>query len=211
MARILLGVTGSVASVRTPALYASLRAAGHDVRVVATESALYFFNPHDLALGDTPGGPLYRDADEWSGTQYHRDDPVLHIEFRKWADLLIVAPLDANTLAKFAMGLSDNFLTCVFRAWDFSKPVVLAPAMNTLMWQSRVTLRHLRQLIADHGRGEPEQSWTLEDAADVFAKHAPNLLLIPPQSKRLACGDVGVGAMAEVTTIAEVVREWAEG
>ena len=61
---------------------------------------------------------------------------MLHIEFRKWADLLVVAPLDANTLAKFALGLSDNFLSCVFRAWDFARPVILAPAMNTLMWQS---------------------------------------------------------------------------
>ena len=48
---------------------------------------------------------------------------MLHIELRKWADMLIVAPLDANTLAKFAIGLSDNCLTCVFRAWDFAKPV----------------------------------------------------------------------------------------
>ena len=63
-----------------------------------------------------------------------RGDPVRHIEFRHWADLLVVAPLDANTLAKFAIGLCDNFLTCLFRAWDFAKPVILAPAMNTLMW-----------------------------------------------------------------------------
>ena len=91
-------------------------------------------------------------SDEWPGTRYHRGDEVLHIEFRKWADMLIVAPLDANTLAKFALGLSDNFLTCIFRAWDFAKPVILAPAMNTLMWESPVTLRHLRQLLEDRAR-----------------------------------------------------------
>lgn len=208
MARIVLGVTGSVAAVRTPALHAALRAAGHDVRVVATEPALYFFNEHDLTFGDTPGGPLHRDDDEWSGRKYQRDDPVLHIEFRKWADLLIVAPLDANTLGKFALGLSDNFLTCLLRAWDFSKPVVLAPAMNTLMWQSPVTLRHLRQLVEDHGRTVPEPRWTLDDAPEVFARAVPNIILIPPMAKRLACGDVGVGAMAEVATIAELVRQW---
>src|SRR4051794_30985907 len=103
MARILLGVTGSVAAIRTPALFAALRDVGHDVRVVATEPALYFFDPAELGPADPGGGPLFRDFDEWAGLRYQRGDPVLHIEFRRWADLLIVAPLDANTLAKFAL------------------------------------------------------------------------------------------------------------
>lgn len=210
MARIILGVTGSVAAIRTPALYSALRAGGHSVRVVATEPALYFFDPAELGPGDPSGGPLYRDADEWPGPRYRRDDPVLHIVFRQWADLLIVAPLDANTLAKFALGLADNFLTCVFRAWDFAQPVILAPAMNTLMWRSPATRRHLRQLLDDRGDGRAGDSWTLDEAADVFARHAPRLVLVPPQAKRLACGDVGVGAMAEVATLAEAVRLWAE-
>jgi phosphopantothenoylcysteine decarboxylase len=211
MARIILGVTGSVAAVRTPALYATLRDAGQEVRVVATEPALHFFDPAELGPANPAGGPLFRDADEWAGTRYRRGDPVLHIAFRQWADLLIVAPLDANTLAKFALGLSDNFLTCLFRAWDFSRPVVLAPAMNTLMWQSPVTLRHLRQLLEDRRDGPPDESeaWTLEDAPEAFARQAPRLVLIPPQAKRLACGDVGIGAMAEVPHLAEAVRQWA--
>jgi phosphopantothenoylcysteine decarboxylase len=211
MARIVLGVTGSVAAVRTPSLYEALRVLGHSVRVVATEPALYFFDPQELgpAGPESDGGPLYRDADEWAGTRYRRGDPVLHITFRQWADLLVVAPLDANTLAKFALGLSDNFLTCLFRAWDFARPVILAPAMNTLMWESPVTLRHLRQLLADRGdEGAATLSWTLDEAADVFARHAPRLVLVPPQAKRLACGDIGLGAMAEVVTIAEAVRHW---
>jgi phosphopantothenoylcysteine decarboxylase len=211
MARIVLGVTGSVAAVRTPALYAALHAMGHVVRVVATEPALYFFDPAELGPAAPGGGPLYRDADEWPGPRYRRDDPVLHIAFRQWADLLIVAPLDANTLAKFALGLSDNFLTCLFRAWDFTRPVIFAPAMNTLMWQSPVTLRHLRQLLADRGDGRADATaWTLDEAGDAFARHAPRLVLVPPQAKRLACGDFGIGAMAEVATIAEAVRRWAE-
>jgi len=120
----------------------------------------------------------------------------------------VVAPLDANTLAKFALGLSDNFLTCIYRAWDFSKPLILAPAMNTLMWDSPVTLGHLRQLI-EYRTTEPlPAGWTLEQAPAVYAQYVPKIILIPPQSKRLACGDVGVGAMAEVTEIAEVVRRW---
>ncbi len=210
MARILLGVTGSVAAIRTPSLFVALRDGGHEVRVVATEPALYFFDPEELGPAGPNEGPLFRDLDEWASPRYRRDDPVLHIAFRHWADVLIVAPLDANTLAKFALGLSDNFLTCVFRAWDFTRPVILAPAMNTLMWQSPVTVRHLRGLVDDHGDGRSGASWGLGEAADVFARHAPNLVLIPPQSKRLACGDVGLGAMAEVTTIAEVVRRWAD-
>jgi phosphopantothenoylcysteine decarboxylase len=212
MARIVLGVTGSVTSVRTPRLYQTLCDQGHVVRVVATEPALHFFNPNDLSPhADDPAGPVYRDQDEWSLAPYQRGDPVLHIEFRKWADLFVVAPLDANTLAKFALGLCDNFLTCVFRAWDFSRPVVLAPAMNTLMWQSPVTLRHLRQLLADFGDDNGARgSWTLDEAPEVFAKHAPRIVLIPPQAKRLACGDIGVGAMADVVAIAESVRRWGE-
>jgi phosphopantothenoylcysteine decarboxylase len=214
MARLILGVTGSVAAIRTPALYAQLNAAGHEVRVVATRSSLYFFDTAVLGLaqGDnaevTTDGPLFRDSDEWPGTRYHRGDEVLHIEFRKWADLFVVAPLDANTLAKFALGLSDNFLTCIYRAWDFSKPLILAPAMNTLMWDSPVTLGHLRQLI-EYRTTEPlPAGWTLDEAPAIYAQYVPKIILIPPQSKRLACGDVGVGAMAEVTQIAEVVRHW---
>jgi len=217
MARVVLGVTGSVAAIRTPALYAAFLEHGHEVRVVATEFSLYFFDPHSLSSRATTTGDcgtaclLYRDRDEWPGARYERGDPVLHIEFRNWADLLVVAPLDANTLAKFSIGLSDNFLTCLFRAWDFARPVILAPAMNTLMWQSPVTARHLGQLLLDHGRlSTLPEGWNLETAPDHFARHTPGIILVPPQSKRLACGDVGMGAMAEVATIAEVVRQWSE-
>jgi phosphopantothenoylcysteine decarboxylase len=217
MPRVILGVTGSVAAIRTPGLFAALQAQGHRVRVVATEPALYFFDPGQLAAlqgkpkDAEPADPVFRDRDEWPGVRYRRGDPVLHIDFRKWADLLILAPLDANTLAKLALGLCDNFLTCLFRAWDFSRPVILAPAMNTLMWKSPLTARHLGQLLLDHGgiTALPD-GWSLETAPEHFARHAPNLILIPPQSKQLACGDVGLGAMAELVTIAEVVRAWSE-
>ncbi len=219
MAQVVLGVTGSVAAIRTPSLFAALRAQNHAVRVVATEPSLYFFHPGELTTArgedaeaaDSHPGPLFRDRDEWPGSRYHRGDPVLHIEFRNWADLLVVAPLDANTLAKLALGLCDNFLTCLFRAWDFSKPVILAPAMNTLMWRNPVTARQIGQLLLDHGDSVSLPSgWSLDTAPEHFARHAPSLILIPPQSKRLACGDVGLGAMAEVATIAEVVRTWSD-
>jgi phosphopantothenoylcysteine decarboxylase len=206
LARIILAATGSVAAVRAPALFDALREAGHEVRVVATESALYFFDATEF-----PDAVLMRDRDEWPGARYRRGDEVLHIELRRWADLLIVAPLDANTLAKFALGLADNLLTCLYRAWDHDKPVVLAPAMNTLMWRKPATSRHLAQIWLDQsGRDAVPPNWSLDAASDLFAVHAPRTILIPPQSKRLACGDVGEGAMAEVVDVAEAVRAWSE-
>lgn len=200
MAKIVLGVTGSVAAVRTPALAASLLKAGHDIRVVATEAALYFFDAADL-----PHGSLMRDADEWPGDRYRRDDPVQHIELRRWADLLVVAPLDANTLAKFAAGLADNCLTCVWRAWDPQRPVLLAPAMNTLMWQHPLTARHLRQLAQDAIGREPPPGDEDELVAIINAL-SPRLKIVGPITKRLACGDVGAGAMAEVEQVVAAVR-----
>ena len=70
-------------------------------------------------------------------------DPVAHIELRRWADALVIAPLSANTLAKAAAGMADGLLTCVLRAWDWNKPALLAPAMNTAMWESPLTEAHL--------------------------------------------------------------------
>src|SRR5205807_1588870 len=102
---------------------------------------------------------VYLDEDEWpgrrAGQRYQREDPVLHIELRRWADVLLIAPLDANTLAKLATGLADNCLTCVWRAWDANRPVVLAPAMNTLMWDHPLTGRHLQQLPSGAGGKAP--------------------------------------------------------
>ena len=165
MANVLLGATGSVAAVRVPALFDSLLAAGHAVKVVATDAATYFFDPAQIRSSPArqPTAPpgqrdpnlVILDSDEWpgrdAGSRYARDDAVLHIELRKWADVFAIAPLDANTLAKLAVGLCDNCLTCVWRAWDLAKPVVLAPAMNTLMWQHPFTRRHLKSIAADAG------------------------------------------------------------
>lgn len=204
--RVLLGLTGSVAALKAPQLCATLQAAGCEVQVAATEPSLHFFAIEEVAA---MGIPVHRDADEWTPSGYRRGDPVLHIELRRWADLLLVAPLDANTLGKFSLGLSDNLLTCVFRAWDWSRPVVLAPAMNTLMWENPMTRRHLGLLLEAFGDGTlPAAGWPLEEADALFRKHAPGLVLIPPQSKRLACGDVGTGAMAEVDRIAEAAAGW---
>ena len=92
MARMVLGVTGSVAAIRTPASRRT-HGIGHEVRVVATEPALYFFDPAELTRPRRPAqtidgrrGLLFRDRDEWPGSRYQRGDPVLHIEFRNWAE-----------------------------------------------------------------------------------------------------------------------------
>jgi phosphopantothenoylcysteine decarboxylase len=211
MARVLLGVTGSVAAIKTPPLYEALLAAGHEVKVVATRAATYFFDPTGIAA--TGGGGrnrevVFLDSDEWPGRDeghlYQRDDPVLHIELRRWAEVLVIAPLDANTLAKLACGLADNCLTCVWRAWDTARPVVLAPAMNTLMWQHPLTARHLRQLAADAGAVPPVEV-TLDDLPEWINAHCPRLRVVDPESRRLACGDVGVGAMAALERVVSAV------
>lgn len=209
MARIILGVTGSVAAVRTPNLVDEVRAAGHQVRIAATESSLYFFDATPYESPDSSvDSILFRDRDEWPGSRYHRGAPVLHIELRRWADMLVVAPLDANTLAKFALGICDNLLSCVYRAWDPQKPIVLAPAMNTVMWEHPATLRHLRQVVADHSDGAAEADFSLESLLEHSPTEGDRLIIIPPQAKALACGDVGVGAMAEVFTITSLVQSW---
>jgi len=214
VANVLLGVTGSVAAIRTPALYEGLKRAGHQIKVVATQAALYFFDPAaldptDLARPERNPAIVVLDEDEWpgrfAGRRYQRDDPVLHIELRRWAHMLLIAPLDANTLAKLANGLADNCLTSVWRAWDPSRPAILAPAMNTLMWEHSLTARHLRQLAADAGAGPIPDHPDLAALVTWINTHCPRLRIVFPQDKRLACGDVGVGAMAEVTDLVAAI------
>ncbi|KAK9788158.1 hypothetical protein WJX73_002590 [Symbiochloris irregularis] len=174
---ILLGVTGSVAAIKVPDLATLLSALG-TVRVVTTAAATHFFSEDALPAD---ARPVLGDDGEWS-TWNQKGDPVTHIELRKWADCMVIAPLSANTLAKCAQGLCDNLLTCIVRAWDFSKPLLLAPAMNTMMWDSPFTGRQLAEL------------------------ETMGATVIAPMSKALACGDVGTGAMAEVHTVLEKVK-----
>lgn len=199
---ILLGVTGSVAAVRTPALAQALRSAGYAVKVVATDASLYFFDATEV-------GEVVTDADEWPGRgdggRYRRGDAVPHIGLRRWADVFAVAPLDANTLAKLACGLSDNCLTCVWRAWEPGRPVTLAPAMNTLMWEHPFTGRHLRVLAADAGAGHIPGHLDNMTLIDTINQRSPTLTVVPPVAKELACGDVGQGAMAAVEDIVVAV------
>lgn len=212
MANVLLGVTGSVAAIHTGLLFDELTTAGHAVKVVATSAATYFF---DVACLGGHDGQRNRkivilDEDEWpgrgTGRLYERGDEVVHIELRRWADLLLIAPLDANTLAKLACGLCDNCLTCVWRAWDRARPVVLAPAMNTLMWEHPLTRRHLSQLAEDAGACQVPPELPLAQVMNWINSHCAKLQLVPPVSKRLACDDVGVGGLADRAHILDVVK-----
>ena len=179
--RVLLGATGSVATVKVPKLALALAEVA-DVRVVVTEKAKTFLakaEAYDAAAWATfqaSGIEVLSDADEWDAWQEIGDD-VVHVELRKWADLLVVAPLSANSLAKLANGLCDDLLSCTARAWDFDKPFVVAPAMNTAMWTHPLTATHLADL------------------------RVLGVAAVPPASKKLACGDVGPGALADVPAI----------
>jgi phosphopantothenoylcysteine decarboxylase len=189
-----------------------LAEAGHDVKAVATRAARYFFHPAEMGrdpdkAADFASTRLFFDEDEWAGQRYVRDQPVLHIELRRWAEILVIAPLDANTLAKMAQGLADNCLGCVWRAWDWQRPVILAPAMNTLMWDHPLTRRHLLQLGSDLAGTPAPPAVTAEAAIAWIHAATPRLRIVGPQSKMLACGDVGMGGLAEVADIAAAVRD----
>lgn len=215
MPNILLGVTGSVAASRVPALYQRLRDHGWSVKIVATRAACYFFDHAGIEPLD-PTNPrrnpevVVLDEDEWpgqeTGQRWQRDDPVQHIELRRWADLFLIAPLDANTLAKLANGLCDNCLTCVWRAWDLTKPVVLAPAMNTLMWEHPLTRRHLLQLASAMTLPPSNEQGDQNRIIESLNKHSSTMCVVPPQIKQLACGDTGIGAMAEIADIVVAVE-----
>eukprot|EP00742_Colponemidia_sp_Colp-10_P009908 GILJ01010843.1.p1 GENE.GILJ01010843.1~~GILJ01010843.1.p1 ORF type:complete len:192 (+),score=14.34 GILJ01010843.1:22-597(+) len=171
---VLVGVSGSVAAIKIQELVDRLLQFA-EVKVVCTKAAMHFVSPL------RPACDVLTDEDEWSAWT-KRGDPVIHIELRRWADVLLLAPLSANTLAKLANGLCDNLLTCVCRAWDPAKPLLVAPAMNTYMWDHPFTAKHLAILR--------------ELGAHV----------IPPVTKTLVCGDTGNGALASVDTLVMEVQ-----
>lgn len=179
---VLIGVTGSVAALKLPLLVDELRKFDNlslNIEVVATDHSTTFFS--EQGVKQNQGVRIYRDAEEWaSWTQV--SDPVLHIELRRWADILVIAPLDANTMAKLTVGICDNLLTCVVRAWDLAKPLLYCPAMNTHMYNHPITAKQISEL---------GQLGYIE---------------VPAVAKKLACGDVGMGGMADVKTIADKVR-----
>lgn len=136
--------------------------------------------------------------DEWKSWN-RLGDPVLHIDLRDWSDVAVIAPLSAHTLAKLATGFCDDTLSCVMRAWDFGhgsrpgKPLVLAPAMNTAMWEHPLTQSQLKSI----------QSFWSETREPRNGIH-----VVEPQVKTLACGEVGTGALASVDSILRAVNDY---
>ena len=207
--KILLAVTGSVAGIKGPELAVRIHQdCNATVRVLLTKGGKKFwdkakdYNRHywdamiELSAGDDGPISVVGASDEWKEWN-EVGDPVLHIDFRDWADLLLIAPLSAHTLAKLANGLCDDTLSCVVRAWDFAqgvrpgKPLLLAPAMNTAMYDHPLTEEQLTKI----------QSFWNE-------KIKPNRVIrINPQVKTLACGEVGIGALACVDTIISSVQQ----
>ena len=111
---------------------------------------------------------------------------MLHIELRRWADVLVVCPASADTMAKIVSGIADNLLLSVVRAWEFDKkPSILCPAMNTVMFEQKVTGITIKALIDD------------------------GFVIVDPVAKRLACNDKGIGALAPIDVIVSKIHELA--
>lgn len=170
-----MGVSGSIAAVKIPLLVSALVKRGAEVRCVLTESAAQLVSP--VALACLSRQPCYLDADQWS----HHEPRPLHIALAEWADLVLVAPLSATSLARWSHGLADNLLASVLLACE--APVVAAAAMNTAMWASPAVGRNWEQLQAMAG-----------------------VLPLDPGSGLLACDRRGDGRMVE-TKLLELALE----
>jgi len=161
---IALGVCGGIAAYKAAEILRGLQRAGCSVRVAMTKRACEFIQP--LTFRALSGSHVVVD-------DYAPDnpDPIAHITFSQTADLLIVAPATANTIAKFARGIADDFLSSTYLACF--APVLIAPAMNTTMWEHPATQRNLEQLRAD------------------------GVHIMEPDAGEMACGTIGPGRLSE--------------
>ena len=166
---ILVGISGGIAAYKIPELIRLLKKAGADVQVTTTKHALEFVT--SLTLQTLSGHKVYSDV--FAAINEHSTE---HISLPDWADMMIIAPATANVLCKIANGIADDALTTTFAA--MRKPVVIAPAMNTNMYESPATQRAMRELAE-------WENVTMLDAASGF----------------LACGTTGKGRMQEIEEI----------
>ncbi len=166
--RIALGVAGGIAAYKAAEILRGLQREGCSVRVAMTRRACEFIAP--LTFRALSGAHVIVD-------DYAPDnpDPIAHITFSQTVDLLLIAPATANIIAKFARGIADDFLTSTYLA--STAPVMIAPAMNTTMWNHPATQRNLRQLRAD-GVG-----------------------IVEPDAGEMACGTIGPGRLSEPEAI----------
>lgn len=164
--RVLVGISGSIAAVKLPLLVSALVQRGALVRCVLTPSAARLVSAEALAC--LSRHPCHLDADQWS----HQAPRPLHVELAEWAELVLVAPLSATSLARWVQGLGDTLLASTLLACE--APVLAAAAMNTAMWAAPPVRRNWRQL----------QAW-------------PRVLTLGPAAGLLACDRRGDGRMAE--------------
>lgn len=180
---ILIGVTGSVATIKVGPIIHKLKQIYREraiIQLVATKSSCVFFKPADVPRDVK----IWYDEDEWDSRD-GKVDSQLHMELRRWADILLVAPCSANTLAKLTYGICDNLLTSVFRVWNPAVPLLVAPAMNTHMYTNPVTKRHFK---------------VLKDLYQFVE-------ILKPVEKVLVCGDIGMGGMREWTDIVQILSK----
>lgn len=173
MKNILLGITGGIAAYKSASFARLLIKNGYDVRVIMTASAQAFITP--LTLQALTGNQVHIDLLDESA-----ELGMGHIELAKWADLLIIAPATANTIAKLAMGIADDLLTTVCLAT--TAPILVAPAMNQQMWQ------------------HPSVKLNLQTLTDYDYE------IIQPASGEQACGDIGEGRLPEPEQLLEYVQ-----
>ena len=171
---ILVGISGGIAAYKIPELIRLLKKAGAEVQVATTKHALEFVTC--LTLQTVSGHKVYSDV--FAAINEHSTE---HISLPDWADLMVVAPATANVLCKMAHGIADDALTTTFAA--MRKPVVIAPAMNTNMYNSPATQEAIRILA----------QWD-------------NITMLDAASGELACGTSGKGRMQEVDVIAAAIE-----
>lgn len=171
---ILLGVTGGIAAYKVLDLCSRLNKKGANLKIIMTKSACEFINP--LSFETMGRCKVYTDLFEGHHEEVH------HIELAKWADIMLIAPASANTIAKMANGIADNFLLSSYLAFD--KKVIIAPAMNTNMLKAKATQRNTETL--------------LEDGVD----------LIKPEPGLLACNTIGDGRLEEPQEIVNYLEDF---
>jgi phosphopantothenoylcysteine decarboxylase/phosphopantothenate--cysteine ligase len=171
---VALGVSGGIAAYKAAEVLRGLQRAGCTVRVGMTKRACEFVTP--LTFRALSGSHVIVD-------DYAPDnpDPIAHITFSQTVDLFVVAPATANILAKFANGVADDFLTSTYLASN--APVLVAPAMNTTMWQHPATRRNLARLRADGVR------------------------VVEPDAGEMACGTFGPGRLSDPSIIVSAALE----
>ena len=172
--RVALGVTGGIAAYKAAEVLRGLQRAGCDVRVAMTEHATKMIAP--LTFRALSGHHVVVDdyADD-------NPDPIAHITFSQTIDLFVVAPATANAIAKFANGVADDFLTTTYLAC--TAPVLVAPAMNTTMWEHPATRRNLERLRAD------------------------GVHVVEPDAGEMACGTIGPGRLSAPERIVAAALE----